>query len=166
VSLHPHTFDCVPEATARVARAAFPTGHVYRRRRDAFGALYTDQALAARLPRRGQGAEAPGRLVLVTVRPCAEGRSDRQAADAVRRRIDWTYALALELTDPGFDASVLCAFRGRLRARQAEHGLFATLLLRCRAAGLLKPRGRQRTDSTPGLAALQTLNRREGVGET
>jgi transposase len=134
--------------------------------RDAFGALYTDQAFASLFPRRGQCAEAPGRLALVTVMPFAEGLSDRQAADAVRSRIDWKYALALELTAPGFDASVRCEFRGRLLAGQAEHGLFETLLIRFREAGLLKPRGRQRTDSTHVLAALQTLNRLECVGET
>jgi hypothetical protein len=36
-----------------------------------------------------------------------EGLTDRQAADAVRARLDWKYALGLDLSDPGFDASVL-----------------------------------------------------------
>jgi transposase len=166
MSLHPQTFACVPKETARVARAAFPPGSVYMRRRDTFGALYTDHAFAPLFPRRGQPAEAPGRLALVTIMQCAEGLSDRQAADAVRGRIDWKYALALELTDPGFDASVRSEFRSRLRAEQAEQRLFETLLPRFREAGLLKPRGRQRTDSTHVLAALHPLNRLECVGET
>jgi len=166
VSLNPQTFDCIPQETARVARAAFPKGNVYMRMRDEFGALCSDQAFAALFPRRGQPAAAPGCLALVTVMQFAEGLSDRQAADAVRSRIDWKYALALELTDPGFDASVLSEFRGRLIAGNAEQALFETLLTRFREAGLLKPRGRQRTDSTHVLAAIHTLNRLECVGET
>ena len=166
MSLNPQTFDYVHEETARVARAAFPKGNVYMRMRDEFGSLYTDHAFAALFPRRGQPAEAPGRLALVTVMQFAEGLSDRQAADAVRSRIDWKYALALELTDPGFDASVLSEFRGRLIEGNAEQVLFETLLTRFREAGLLKPRGRQRTDSTHVLAAIHTLSRLECVGET
>jgi hypothetical protein len=49
-----------------------------------------------------------------------EDLSDRRAAAAVRGRIDWKYALGLELDDPGFDFSVLCEFRARLTAGGAE----------------------------------------------
>ena len=59
---------------------------------------------------------APWRLALVTILQFREDLSDRRAADAVRARIDWKYLLGLELTDPGFDASVLCEFRSRLLA--------------------------------------------------
>jgi transposase len=96
----------------------------------------------------------------------AEGLSDRQAADAVRSRIDWKYALSLELTDPGFDHTVLSEFRTRLVTGQAEQLLLETLLSQLRARGLLKARGRQRTDSTHVLAAIRVLNRLELVGET
>jgi transposase len=96
----------------------------------------------------------------------AEGLLDRQAADAVCSRIDWTYALSLELTEPGFDHMVLSEFRTRLVAGQAEQLLLETLLSQLRARGLLKIRGRQRTDSTHVLAAIRVLNRLELVGET
>jgi transposase len=82
--------------------------------------------------------------------------SDRQAADAVRARIDWKYALALELTDPGFDASVLSEFRTRLLAGGAEHLLLDVLLTMLQEQGLLKGRGKQRTESTHILAAIRT----------
>src|SRR5919198_6391055 len=95
-----------------------------------------------------------------------EDLSDRRAADAVRARIDWKYALALELTDAGFDASVLCEFRKRLIAGNAELLLFETMLTLFREQGLIKAKGRQRTDSTHVLAAIQVLNRLECVGET
>ncbi len=102
----------------------------------------------------------------MTIFQFAEGLSDRQAADAVRGRIDWKYALCLELEHPGFDASVLSEFRTRLIAAGAETVLFETLLTTLKEAGLVKPRGRQRTDSTHVLAAIQVLNRLELVGET
>ncbi len=166
MSLHPSPASSIPEETARIAHAAFPKGTPVMRMRDLFGPLYTDPQFAALYPREGQPAEAPAHLALVTVMQFAEGLSDRQAADAVRARIDWTYALALELTDPGFDASVLSEFRGRLIAGTAEMALFETLLARLREHGLVKPRGRQRTDSTHVLAAVHVLNRLECVGET
>jgi transposase len=156
----------IPEETVRVARAAFPRGNPYMAMRDALGPIYADPQFAALFPNDGQPAESPAHLALVTIMQFAEGLSDRQAADAVRGRIDWKYALALELTDPGFDASVLSEFRSRLVAGQAEMVLFETLLAHLRAQGLVKPRGRQRTDSTHVLAAIHILNRLECVGET
>jgi transposase len=79
--------------------------------------------------------------------------------DAVRGRIDWKYALSLELTDPGFDSSVLSEFRTRLLTGRAEAMLLETLRTHFREQGLLKARGKQRTDSTHVLAAVRALNR-------
>jgi transposase len=164
--LHPQPIDPIPDETVRVARAAFPKGNPYMRMRDELGVFYHDEAFATLFPSRGQPAECPWRLALVLVLQYAEGLADQQAADAVRSRIDWKYALSLELTDPGFDASVLCEFRSRLLAGSAEHTLLEAMLERFKAKGLLKAHGRQRTDSTAVLAAIRTLNRLECVGAT
>ena len=166
MSLKPNTNTPIPPETERVAEAAFPKRNGYMCMRDKFGSLYSDDTFAGLFPERGQPAESPARLALVTVMQFAEGLSDRQTADAVRSRIDWKYALGLELTDPGFDASVLSEFRARLIAGGSERLLFETLLIRLREAGLVKARGRQRTDSTHVLAAIHTLNRLELIGET
>ena len=120
MSLHTKPFTAVPEETARVARAAFPQGNLYIRMRDEIGMMYEDEAFAPLFSPRGQPAEAPWRLALVTIMQYAEGLPDRQAADAVRSRIDWKYALNLELTDPGFDHTVLSEFRTRLITGSAE----------------------------------------------
>jgi transposase len=165
MSLHPHHPEPVPEETARVARAAFPNGNRYMRMRDELDTIYADELFAALFPIRGQPAESPWRLALVTVFQFAEGLTDRQAAEAVRSRIDWKYALSLELTDPGFDHTVLSEFRGRLLSNKAEGLLLDTLLARVRDRGLLKTRGRQRTDSTHVLAVVRALNRIELVIE-
>lgn len=95
-----------------------------------------------------------------------EGLSDRQAADAVRGRLDWKYLLGLALDDPGFDASVLVEFRQRLLASEKETLPFDLFLTRLREHGYLKMRGQQRTDSTHVLARVRSLNRVEEVGET
>lgn len=166
MSLHSRQPDPIPQDTARVARAAFPRGNRSMRMRDELETIDVDETFAALFPRRGQPAESPWRLALVTVFQFAEGLSDREAADAVRSRIDWKYALSLELTDPGFAHSVLSEFRGRLLSGHAEHLVLATFLERLREQGLLKARGRQRTDSTHVLAVVRALNRAELVAET
>ncbi len=166
MSLQPRPTSEVPEETRRIAQAAFPKGNVYLRMRDELGELYADDLFADLFPERGQAAEAPGRLALITVMQFAEGLSDRQAAEAVRARIDWKYALSLDLSDPGFDYSVLSEFRERLLAGQKEQELLDVLLRELKQRGLLKARGQQRTDSTHVLAAVRQLNRLELVGET
>jgi len=166
MSLHPHAVDPIPEATARIARAAFRRGSPFMRMRDEIGALFTDEEFAPLFPARGRAAESPWRLALVSVMQYVEGLSDRQAADAVRARIDWKYSLSLELADPGFDASVLSEFRTRLVSGGLEQRLLDTMLERFRAHKLLKERGKQRTDSTHVLAAIRAVNRLACVGET
>lgn len=159
-------FYQIPEQTAQVARAAFPKGNPYMRMRDQLGPIYTNPDFAHLFPNDGQPAEAPAQLALATIMQFAEGLSDEQTATAVRGRIDWKYALALELTDPGFDSSVLSEFRTRLVAGNAELLLFDTMLTLFREQKLVKARGKQRTDSTHVLAAIHVLNRLECVGET
>ena len=166
LSMQPQPSAPIAEDTARVARAALPKGHPYRRRRDELGVFYQDEALAALVPARGQPAASPWRLALVLVLQDAEGLSDQQAATAVRGRIAWTYALSLEVTAPGCAAAGLREVRSRLVAGRAEQTLVDPRLDRFKAQGVLKARGRQRPDSTAVLAAMRTLNRLEGVGAT
>ncbi len=164
--LRPQPISPVPDATARVAHAAFRKGNVYMRMYDELGAMFTDEAFTPLFPPGGRPVEVPWRLALVTIMQYAEGLSDRQAADAVRARIDWKYTLALELDDPGFDASVLSEFRTRLVANREEHLVLDLMLERFRERKLLAAGGRQRTDSTHVLGAIRALNRLECVGET
>ena len=166
MSLRPHTLEPMPEETARVAHAAFPKGNPYLRLRDTLGTIFQDDDFAPCFPLEGQPGLPPWRLALVTIMQFRENLADRQAAEAVRARIDWKYLLGLALTDPGFDFSVLSEFRDRLLASSAEELVLEKLLERCRAMGWLKARGAQRTDSTHVLAAIRVLNRLELVAET
>jgi len=166
MSLHAQPIGPVPEQTTWVARAAFPKGNPYLTLRDHLGTIFQDADFATLFPAWGHPGLPPWRLALVTLLQFRETLADRQAAEAVRARIDWKYLLGLELTDPGFDFSVLSEFRDRLLAGSAEELLLAKLLERCRALGLLKTRGQQRTDSTHVLAAIRVLTRLELVAET
>jgi len=155
----------IPEETIKVAKSAFPNGNIYLTLRDTLGPLFDDQNFQDLYPALGQPAESPGRLALITVMQFLEDLSDRQAADAVRSRIDWKYILGLELDDPGFDFSVLSEFRQRLIEGKAETILLEKLLERCEDLGLLKGKKKQRTDSTHVIAAVRALNLLELVGE-
>ncbi len=166
MSLRPVPTGEIPTETVRVARAAFPKGTVVTRLRDEFSELYRDEDFSRFYPALGQPGLAPWRLALVTVLQFLEHLSDRQAADAVRARIDWKYALGLDLTDPGFHFSVLTEFRARLVAGGAEHLLLDTMLEHLKERGLVQARGKQRTDSTHVLAAVHDLHLLELVAET
>ena len=139
MSLKPEGISPVPKETARIAHAAYPKGNVFMHMRDELGTMYQDESFAHLFSHTGQPAEAPWRLALVTIMQFAEGLSDRQAADAVRGRIDWKYALGLELTDPGFDASVLSEFRTRLVEGQAEEQLLTVMLTLFKQRGWRHP---------------------------
>ena len=166
MSLKPSVVEPVPKQTARVARAAFPKGNLYLSLRDKLGTLFDDVDFTELYPRRGQPAFAPWRLALITIMQFLENLSDRQSAEAVRSRIDWKYALSLELTDSGFDHSVLSHFRDRLVESGRQELLLDRVLDLLREKKLLKERGRQRTDSTHVLAAIRVMNRLELVMET
>lgn len=166
MSMQPRTVFAVPETTARVARACFPKGNEYMTLCDELGELYQDSEFAELFAVVGQPALAPGNLVLVLILQQAEGLSDRQAALAVRSRIDWKYLLGLELNDPGFDSSVLAEMRTRIIAGSREERLLDELLKQCKQRHWIKAGSKQRTDSTHVLAATRVLNRLEMVGES
>jgi len=156
----------IPEEVVRVAHVVFPRGNVFMQVRDTLGTIDTDEAFADLFPTHGQPALAPWRLALITIFQFLEGLTDRQAADAVRDRLTWKYALSLELCDAGFDHTVLSEFRTRLVEGNAEQRLLDMLLERCQEGGWLKAHGRQRTDSTHILAKIRSLSRTLRIAQT
>lgn len=164
--IKPQEIDPIPEETARIARIAFPKGNLYIKMRDEIGTLFCDKDFSNLFSTRGQPAFSPWRLALVSVMQYIEEMTDRQAAEAVRGRMDWKYALSLELTDPGFDFSILSEWRARLMNNESGQKLLDIVLKQFKEKGWLKERGKQRTDSTHVLAAIRDLNRIENVAET
>ena len=164
--MQPRQWPQVPEQTALVARAAFPKGSLAMVVRDELGEVFGDAEFAGAFGVRGAPAESPGRLALVTALQYAEGLTDRQAAGMVARAIDWRYALGLELTDPGFDHTVLSKFRARVVAHGLEEKALDLLIGALKSRGLVKAGGKQRTDSTHVISAIRDLNRLELAGES
>jgi transposase len=156
----------IPSETVAVARAACPQGTRAMRLRDVLGPVFDDGRFAGWFADEGQSGVAPGLLALVCVLQAMEDLSDREAADAVRTRLDWKYALGLELTDTGFNFSVLSEFRDRMGVEDRAQELLTTILECADATGLLGRRSKVRTDSTHVLARARALNRLEKLGET
>ena len=156
----------IPKETLAAAQAAFPKGNLYLRLGEVFRSLYQDDDFRDLFPALGRPALPAWRLALVTVFQFLENLTDRQAADAVRSRIDWKCALGLKLSDSGFDFSVLSEFRSRLVAGDQGARLLDKLLEHLKAQDLVKAKGKQRSDSTHVLANIRALNRCELVGET
>nr|WP_198037697.1 transposase [Streptacidiphilus jeojiense] len=156
----------IPALTARMAVASNPRGTAAMWVRDHLDGLFGDEDFADWYPVDGRKGLSPARLALVSVLQYAENMTDRQAAEAVRCRLDWKYFLSMELDDPGFDYSVLSEFRDRMKQGDRADQLLAVMVARLVEAGLVKQRGRVRTDSTHILAAVRRLNRAELVAET
>jgi transposase len=166
MSMKPQGLEPIPEETEQVAKRACPKGTLAMQLRDALGPIYTDEAFADLFPKRGRGALSPASLAMVTVLQALEGLTDRQAAEYVRTRIDWKYALSLPLSDEGFDASILSDFRERLMAHGAVERVLEPILHLSRERGWLRAGGKQRTDSTAVLSSVRALNSLESVGES
>lgn len=168
MSLHPKPW---PEPSDEITRAVMA---IYAGRRapmpvaarDELGELFADAEFAAAFAECGPEGWSPGRLMLVTVLQAAEGLTDRQAAEAVRDKLSWKYALGLTLTGTGFDSSILSEFRTRLVTHELQTRVLDLMVARLIEAGLLKAGGKQRTDSTHVLAAVRLLNQIELVGES
>ncbi|OXM70283.1 transposase [Amycolatopsis vastitatis] len=155
----------VPELTARMARASNPVGTTAMWVRDRLDGLWKDEDFVDCYSRNGRPGLSPAQLATVSVLQFLLGLSDRDAAEAVRCRIDFKYALGLELDDPGFHHSVLGDFRDRLLRDGRPDRLLDVALARMKEAGLVRERTTQRTDSTHVLAAVRALTRLELVTE-
>lgn len=167
MTLQPQGYWQIPSETARVAQAALGKDNVYMTIYQHLGQLYQDQDFQELYPARcGKLAFSPAKLALITLMQFAEGLSDRQAALAVKSRIDWKYILGLELTDKGIDHSILSEFRTRLIESGEEAKLLEVMLNQLKQTSLIKKRGKQRTDATHVLGAIRRINRLENVGET
>jgi len=134
--------------------------------RDKLGGWLADEQFTGACGVRGKPGWPPSRLALVMIFQRAENLTGRQAAESVRTRIDWKYALGLAGGDPGFGQSVLPEFRARVAAGGLEQVVLDTLLARLAAEGLVRAGGKQRTDSTHVVAAVAALNRLELAGES
>lgn len=166
MSMYPHSIAPIPAETAQLAWRVNPKGTLVMHLRDRLASLYKDEDFVGLYPVTGQPAYAPWRLALIVVFEYLEGLTDRQAAEAVRNRLDWKYALSLPLEDTGLDASVLSEFRQRLSEHEQAAVLLEKLVQVGQQEGWIRSNSKVRTDSTHILAKVRRLNQLELVGET
>jgi transposase len=165
MSLKPKSPRPMPAELARLAHL-IPAGSLYRLVGDELYEQYDDEDFVDLYHAEGKPGISPVLLAFVTVFQFLENLSDRKAMEALRVRVDWKYGLHLPLEYAGFDASVLCEYRERIIAHGAEARLFERILGQLTAMGLVKRRGRQRSDSVALLTRVRQLNRLERVVET
>lgn len=164
--VRPRTGCVIPELTVRVTRASNPRGTATMAIRDHLNGLWSDEDFEEWYPRDGKSGLPPAQLATVSVLQFLLELSDRQAAESVRNRIGFKYALGMELEDPGFHHSVLADFRERLAVEGREDKRLGLALEKIRAVDQARERGRQRTDSTHVLAAVRGLTRLELATES
>ena len=156
----------MPSETERIGRALLEEASAYRLIGDKLFTKLNEQDFADLYPSEGQPGLSPVILAFVTVFQFIEKLPDRQAAESLRMRLDWKYALHLPLEYEGFNFSVLSEFRDRLLAGKAEGRVFEKLVAQIREMGLIKERGKQRSDSIAMLAKVRWLSRLEVAVET
>lgn len=167
MSLQWHLSRTIPEDTAAVGQSLFAPTNAYRQLGDRFNELFPEEVVFAPLyDPLGRGAIPPLLLALVTIFQMLEKIPDRLAVEMVVSRMDWKYALHLPLGYAGFHWTVLTDFRQRLLDHAQERLLFEELLPKLHALGLIKPRGKMRTDSTHVLGVVATLSQLELVTES
>lgn len=166
MTLFPQAIGPIPEATEQLAKRINKKGTLAMRLRDEFATLYSDADFEDLFPIRGQPAFSPWRLALVTLLQFVDGLTDRQAAEAAQQRIDWKYALGLELSDPGFDFSILSEFRSRLLSHQGTQRLLDKQVQLCLDRGWITSKSQVRIDSTHVVANVRQLHQVETVLES
>jgi transposase len=157
----------VPADIAEIGQRLLPKDNLYRQIGDRFNELFPEESVFdAFHDTAGRGVIPRLLLALVTVLQMMERVPDRTAADFVVSRLDWKYALHLPLGFTGFHFTNLNHWRALLEKKQDERVFFDELVHKLQAAGLIKNRGKMRTDSTHILAVVQRLGQMELVSET
>ena len=145
----------MPEATGRIGKLLLKENDPYRLIGDQLFERWEEEEFADLYSHEGKPGYSPVILAFVSVFQFMERLADRQAAQALRMRLDWKYALHLPLEDEGFDFSVLSEFRDRLIEGKAEKRVFEKLVEQIRGMGLIKERGKQRSDSIAMLVKVR-----------
>lgn len=156
----------MPKETGEIVGKMLKADSLYKLVGDEIFFQFSDADYADLYPAEGAPAVSPVILGLVSIFQYVEKYPDRQAAEAVRMRLDWKYVLHLPLDYPGFDFSVLSEFRERLLNHQAEARPFDRLVAIFHAKQLIKERGKQRSDSLAMLTKVRHLSRLELVVES
>jgi transposase len=157
----------IPIDTAKIGQKVLTEENIYRQIGDRFHEILPEEEVFEELyETTGRGAISPLLLALVTVFQMMEKVPDRVAAAWVASRIDWKYAMHLPLGYAGFHFTDLLAFRKRLLEHNQERLVFEQVLLKLNGLGLIKKRGKMRTDASHILGVVERLSQFELVMES
>ena len=158
-------FSPLPRDTAYAAEAAFGKGNIYLMVGDQIEHRLAEVDLTDLAAAMDKPVATLVMLALVTAFQSAENLPDRRAAEAVRTRTDWKYALHLPLEGPGFDPLMLCEFRQHALHDLAAQQAFQQVLDPLAEIGLLRSIGHQRAEAAEVLQAVCTMSRLERLAE-
>jgi transposase len=142
------TFPSIPIDTIRAARAVFGRSNFYLTTGDQVEQLFNGLILEGPTGRLQISLKTQARLYLITIFQFIETLPDHQAADALRKRIDWKYALHVPLNYPGLEPASFCEFRRWLRVDSRGQQNLQTLLWRL--SEIMDLTSKQRTGVDPG----------------
>ena len=166
MSLKVHEPWPMPDEMKAIGEQLLKPESVYRLVGDEIFEAFREADFADLYSLEGKPGISPVILAFVSIFQFLENMPDRATAEAMRMRLDWKYAVHLPVAYVGFDFSVLSEFRDRLLRDKAERRVFDRLLSLFQAKGLIKTRGKQRTDSMAMLSKVRALTRVEMVMET
>jgi len=101
----------MPKETGEIGEKILSGDSVYKLVGDDLFNQFTEADFADLYPEEGKPGYSPVILGFVSIFQYLEKYPDRQAAEALRMRLDWKYALHLPLDNAGVDFSGLSEFR-------------------------------------------------------
>ena len=158
-------FPPIPSDTAKTARAVFGKSNFYIVTGDQANSLFSGLILVDSNKQVQRPARTLALFYLIMIFQFLETLPDNQAADALRQRVDWKYALHLPLNHSGFQAATFCEFRKWLLVdRTSEHHL-QTLLSRLSEVVLSTNRQSLNLDADQIVARVCMFSRLERIWE-
>jgi transposase len=159
-----------PQLNLRLAHvyddgAGIPPDHWSHRFYEQIYCAFHEEDFADLYEEGGRAPISPTLLACLSLLQYMYKVSDRVAVDNSLMRRDWRIALGRLPEYEGFDPSVLCTFRRRLVAHEAQRQLFEKVLQRVQELGLLKGHHRVRVDATELLADVAVLSRADMLRE-
>jgi len=126
-----------------------PDGSVYRFLAEHRHRLFPDEMFEDLFGSgRGRPSVPADVIATVMVLQSLEGRSDREAVEALRTDLRWKVAAGLALNDEGFHPTVLTLWRNKLRASDAPERIFDAVRQVVADTGVLAGKTRRALDST------------------
>ena len=162
----PASIPPLPLDTADAARSTFNIENVYLSIGDQIDQLFSDLKLADLDSSGARQANKLCKLAMITSFQFAENLPDRLAAQSLRSRTDWMYALHLSLVNPGLEPASLCEFRQQLLSNPSGQQVFHDMLDRLARIGLLSSCTKNWSDAKSVLLDVCAISRVDLLAQT